>query len=363
MTYNFNYNIINRIEFEVILLNGSALIFKINNGCREILLGRTYIRDGKETLLYKVDRNGKIESRSEISITEEIEDYLLNEPFFPGKLKFDNLICEILEQIDPNSKAVNKLELYQTDKILMHGWLSASKKLGNEIWIEELMMPIRFKIDKYMYTVYASTNEGIDIIEIENSKIINILTNQTDTEVVGKTYQLDYDYEWARLRFNEDDFVDCSYKDESEILISIKGTNGPTTLKLDDFKNNEKVYNGLKSIIYHEILGVKELEEFVEEFISFINTSMDKHIAAEKIAPIINIGNSTGWVGISKDTYILKEIYPSTNGYTVRFNNPNPIKPTEFYYVTYSRDDHDETPIGSTASIEAYNQYINKFGI
>lgn len=363
MTYNFSYNIINKREFEVILLDGSALIFRINNRCKEILLGRTYIRDSNETLLYKVDRSGKIESRPEINITGEIEDYLLDEPLFPGKLKFDNLICEILEQIDPNGKAVNKLELYQTDKIVMHGWLSASKKLGNEIWIEELMLPIRYKIEEQKYTVYASTNEKIEITEIENSRIINILTNQTDTEIVGKTYQLDYDYDLARLRFNECDFVDCSYENEYEILISIKGINGPTTLKLDDFKNNKKVYNGLKSMIYHNILSVKELEEFVEEFVSFIDISMGKHITTEKIAPIINIGNSTGWVGISKDTYRLKEIYPSTNGYTVRFNNPNPSKPTEFYYITYSRANHDETPIASTASIEAYNQYINEYGI
>ena len=122
----------------------------------------------------------------------------------------------------------------------MHGWLSASKKLGNEIWIEELMLPIRYKIEEQKYTVYASTNEKIEITEIENSRIINILTNQTDTEVVGKTYQLNYDYDWARLRFNECDFVDCSYENESEILISIKGINGPTTLKLDDLRIMKK---------------------------------------------------------------------------------------------------------------------------
>ena len=46
---------------------------------------------------------------------------------------------------------------------------------------------------------------------------------------------------------------------------------------------------------------------------------------------------------------MLKEKYERDSGYTVWFNNPNPSKPTEFYYVTYKNGNHEEIPIGSSA--------------
>lgn len=326
--------------------------------------------------IYWINNKWEVEVNEKIRSTDKIDNYLLKLDFLPSKTVFDEVLIDILQQIDPQGLSVNKLEAYKTRDYLEINEFFITKTDDQNVLLESLQSPLKIKMGNNRYAAIYSVVDRLEVVNINNKLFIEAFSKKLCFKPLYKIYPVKYNKTNSIVFFNSKVHI-AFYINSWEFTIRYSdnkydAVSTSASVELQDCLDDKETYENLNRYIKNFENNVyldnqEEIEYFITKFneVSFIpnghNFQLEKTQSATDINNILfyqmdDFSYSTGY----RNSDLEDQEQPYRPDFLV-IKKDKEDNNVDIFFMKHRGNERFEIPIGSNASIEAYNVFINKF--
>lgn len=368
MIYKFDYKIINSKMYIVSIINKGFIVFRINEFGNKEIAFTTDSNCEDTALLYRVTDNGKeVQSRTEIGITDRIENYLLNGNFMLNYKKQWELLFDILRAISDGDESWYNPKNYEFEEYDSRNTAISLIRNDNELWVEEIEDNLRYVYNGNKYIVINSVDSELKIRSYTDEYTLDIVSKVNDWNNIEKTYVIDYMNQYKTIiQLEEQKIVEISrdFNDKSFTFISEKKFE-MERIRIT-YKDIKEKYNDYCEVINYidiikegNIIYLYEIDDFVEMITRLINCIAENKVYPSKMSIIYGTSDDKyRMIEMLKGNYII--VTPDTTNQFIFVQRlyRNDLSPIMYWDTSLYPDKIEKVVIATRDSIDLISERV-----